>query len=135
MAKQIPYYIIALAKDVFGVWPDETSRKRQVIDCKRAVVCYLKTSQFNDNISLTQIGAQLGGKDHATIIHHLKKHSHLYETDKNYQKKYDLFFRNCEAIRKKRILEKKEKAFYCYPSKLKIMVIKKAGTVEPAIFS
>ncbi len=59
------------------------SRKRQIVQA-RQIAMYL--SRIKLNCSLTTIGAELGGKDHATVMHACSTVSDLMETDKTFRK-------------------------------------------------
>ena len=59
------------------------SRKRQIVQA-RQIAMYISRNQLN--CSLTTIGAELGGKDHATVMHAISTVSDLIETDKSFRR-------------------------------------------------
>ena len=56
------------------------SRKRQFVQA-RQIAMYLSRN-YIPNISLSTIGAEIGGKDHATVLHACSTVQDLMETDK-----------------------------------------------------
>lgn len=58
------------------------SRKRQIVQA-RQIAMFLSRSQIN--CSLSTIGAEVGGKDHATVLHACSTVSDLIETDKTFK--------------------------------------------------
>ena len=67
------------------------SRKREIVQARQITMYFAK--QLTKN-SLSSIGAQIGGKDHATVLHACKTVKNLIETDKKFNKQV-------EEIRKK----------------------------------
>lgn len=61
------------------------SRKRELVE-SRQVAMYL--SRRNTKESLNKIGAAIGGKDHATVIHACKTVEILLETDRQFREKW-----------------------------------------------
>ncbi len=59
------------------------SRKRQIVQA-RQIAMYLSRNLI-DNCSLATIGAELGGKDHATVLHACTTVSDLMSTDKSFK--------------------------------------------------
>lgn len=59
------------------------SRKRQIVQA-RQIAMYI--CRNNLNCSLTTIGAELGGKDHATVMHACTTVTDLMSTDKTFRK-------------------------------------------------
>jgi len=59
------------------------SRKRQIVQA-RQIAMYMCRQMLN--CSLVTIGAELGGKDHATVMHACSTVSDLMETDKTFRK-------------------------------------------------
>lgn len=59
------------------------SRKRQIVQA-RQIAMYVSRNMLN--CSLTTIGAELGGKDHATVMHACSTVSDLMSTDKTFRK-------------------------------------------------
>lgn len=60
------------------------SRKRQIVQA-RQISMYLCRNLIS-NCSLASIGAETGGKDHATVLHACMTVSDLMQTDKNFKK-------------------------------------------------
>ena len=60
------------------------SRKRQIVQA-RQIAMYLCRSMIH-NCSLSTIGAELGGKDHATVMHACNTVSDLMAFDKTFKK-------------------------------------------------
>ncbi|MBQ8500879.1 MAG: chromosomal replication initiator protein DnaA [Bacteroides sp.] len=58
------------------------SRKREVVQV-RQVAMYL--AKCNTSLSTSKIGLQIGGKDHATVLHACKTIKELREVDKSFQ--------------------------------------------------
>ena len=59
------------------------SRKRQIVQA-RQIAMYLSRNHIS-NCSLATIGAELGGKDHATVLHACSTVSDLMSTDKTFK--------------------------------------------------
>ena len=60
------------------------SRKRQIVQA-RQIAMYLCRNLIS-NCSLATIGAEIGGKDHATVLHACTTVSDLMSTDRNFKK-------------------------------------------------
>ncbi len=58
------------------------SRKRQIVQA-RQIAMYMSRNLLN--CSLSTIGAELGGKDHATVVHACTTVQNLIDTDKNFR--------------------------------------------------
>ena len=58
------------------------TRKREIVQA-RQIAMYLGRSLTKT--SLAAIGAQIGGKDHATVLHACNTVSDLIETDRNFK--------------------------------------------------
>ena len=58
------------------------TRKREIVQA-RQIAMYL--SKSHTKASLASIGAQIGGKDHATVLHACKTVKDLIETDKHFR--------------------------------------------------
>lgn len=67
------------------------SRKREIVDCRRIMMRLLKDS----NITLTQIGSIMGGRDHTTVIHSLAKHDDLMKTEPAYRAMFNKLKQRC----------------------------------------
>ena len=61
-----------------------TSRKRQIVQA-RQIAMYLSRNLIS-NCSLSTIGAEIGGKDHATVLHACTTVADLMSTDKVFRK-------------------------------------------------
>ena len=60
------------------------SRKRQIVQARQIAMFLCR--QFISNCSLATIGAEIGGKDHATVLHSCNTVSDLMSTDKVFRK-------------------------------------------------
>ncbi len=72
--------------DYFKIDPDlmaSTSRKREVAQA-RQIAMYL--SRTLTNTSLSYIGSQIGGRDHATVLHSYNTVNDLLESDRTFKK-------------------------------------------------
>jgi hypothetical protein len=61
------------------------SRRRELVDARHMIMRLL----HDTNITLVQIGIIMGGRDHTTVIHGLKQHENLYDTNTAYRKQYE----------------------------------------------
>ncbi|QZT36954.1 chromosomal replication initiator protein DnaA [Halosquirtibacter xylanolyticus] len=83
------YSIPAITKvvcDYFKMKPDQLqakTRKREIVQARQIAMYFAKS--LTDS-SLSSIGAQIGKKDHATVLHACKTIGNLKETDKKFQK-------------------------------------------------
>ncbi len=59
------------------------TRKREIVQSRQVAMFFAKS--FTKN-SLATIGAQIGGKDHATVLHACKTVNNLIETDKRFKR-------------------------------------------------
>ena len=59
------------------------SRKRQIVQA-RQIAMYMSRNLIN-NCSLATIGAEIGGKDHATVLHACTTVSDLMTIDKGFR--------------------------------------------------
>jgi len=76
--------VVACACKTMGITLQQyrsKSRKREFVDARIMGSTYLYT---NTNLSLNKIGAECGYKDHATVLHYVRKHLE-WENDKAYQ--------------------------------------------------
>ncbi len=62
------------------------TRKREIVQARQTAMYFAKTMTKN---SLAAIGASIGGKDHATVLHACKTVNNLIETDKKFKKDLD----------------------------------------------
>lgn len=58
------------------------TRKREIVQARQVAMYYSKTLTKS---SLASIGAQIGGKDHATVLHACKTVNNLLDTDKQFK--------------------------------------------------
>ena len=73
--------------DYFNITRDDIlskSRRRQIVQA-RQIAMYL-SRQYISNCSLATIGAEIGGKDHATVLHACTTVSDLMSTDRSFKK-------------------------------------------------
>ena len=63
------------------------SRKRQIVQARQIAMYLCRT--LISNCSLASIGAEIGGKDHATVLHSCMTVSDLMSTDKVFRKYVD----------------------------------------------
>ena len=72
--------------DYFNIAPDQLKskkRKREIVQSRQVAMYFAKIYTKN---SLASIGSQIGGKDHATVLHACKTVNNLMETDKRFKK-------------------------------------------------
>ena len=72
--------------DYFNISKDDLlskTRKRQIVQA-RQIAMYMSRNLIN-NCSLSTIGAEIGGKDHATVLHACTTVSDLMSTDKTFK--------------------------------------------------
>ncbi|MEA3317028.1 MAG: helix-turn-helix domain-containing protein, partial [Bacteroidota bacterium] len=58
------------------------TRKREIVQARQIAMYFSKTLTKS---SLASIGAQIGGKDHATVLHACKTINNLIDTDKQFK--------------------------------------------------
>jgi chromosomal replication initiator protein len=58
------------------------TRKREIVQARQIAMFFSKNMTKS---SLASIGSQIGGKDHATVLHACKTVSNLKDTDKNFR--------------------------------------------------
>lgn len=78
-------YIQKTVCDYFNLDPkvlQAKSRKREIVQARQIAMYFSKNMT---NASLASIGAQIGGKDHATVLHAYKTVNDLVQTDKNFK--------------------------------------------------
>jgi chromosomal replication initiator protein len=78
-------YIQKVVCDYFDLPLDlmkSKSRKREVVQARQIAMYFAKN--FTKS-SLATIGAQCGGKDHATVLHACKTVNNLMDTDKKFR--------------------------------------------------
>jgi chromosomal replication initiator protein len=71
--------------DYFNVTRDDLlskTRKRNIVQA-RQIAMYMSRNLIN--VSLSTIGAEIGGKDHATVLHACSTVSDLMSTDKTFR--------------------------------------------------
>ena len=82
-------YIQKVVCEYFDIDPKVLSaktRKREIVQA-RQIAMYFSKSMTNS--SLATIGAQIGGKDHSTVLHACKTVADLLTTDKNFKNYVD----------------------------------------------
>lgn len=78
-------YIQKVVCDYFDMPVDglkSKTRKREIVQARQIAMYFAKTMT---KTSLTSIGSQIGGKDHATVLHSCKTVNNLLETDKRFR--------------------------------------------------
>lgn len=78
-------YISKVVCDYFNMPVDSLqtkTRKREVVQARQIAMYFSKSLT---KYSLTSIGAQIGAKDHATVLHACKTVNNLKDTDKNFR--------------------------------------------------
>ena len=86
-----PIHIIRNINKSLNIDVLETTRKREVVEGR---VIFAKLMHLQNRYSLAKIGSFLN-KDHSLIVHYLKVHDNLFETDKNYQRNFRLISEAC----------------------------------------
>lgn len=72
--------------DYFNIAMDQLkskTRKREIVQSRQVAMYFAKNYTKN---SLASIGSQIGGKDHATVLHACKTVNNLMETDKRFKR-------------------------------------------------
>ena len=62
------------------------TRKREIVQARQVAMFFSKSMTKS---SLATIGSQIGGKDHATVLHACKTVNNLIETDKRFRLQVD----------------------------------------------
>jgi chromosomal replication initiator protein len=62
------------------------TRKREIVQARQVAMYFAKSLTKS---SLATIGSQIGGKDHATVLHACKTVNNLIDTDKNFRTQID----------------------------------------------
>lgn len=78
-------YIQKVVSDYFSIPIDQMhskTRKREIVQARQIAMYFSKNLTKS---SLATIGSQVGGKDHATVLHACKTVSNLFETDKRFR--------------------------------------------------
>ena len=78
-------FITKVVCDYFGMPVDSLqakTRKREIVQARQIAMFFSKSMTKS---SLASIGSQIGGKDHATVLHACKTVSNLKDTDKNFR--------------------------------------------------
>ena len=78
-------YIQKVVCDFFNLSPDllqSKTRKREIVQARQIAMYFSKTLTKS---SLASIGAMIGGKDHATVLHACKTVNNLMDTDKRFK--------------------------------------------------
>jgi len=82
-------YIQKVVCDYFNLSPDllqSKTRKREIVQARQIAMYFSKTLTKS---SLASIGALIGGKDHATVLHACKTVNNLMDTDKRFKTQID----------------------------------------------
>jgi chromosomal replication initiator protein len=78
-------YIKKVVCSYYNIHPDmlqQNTRKREIVQARQIAMYFSKNLTKS---SLTVIGMQIGGKDHATVLHAYRTVKNLIETDKNFR--------------------------------------------------
>jgi chromosomal replication initiator protein len=78
-------YIQKVVSDYFAIPIDlmhSKTRKREIVQARQIAMYFSKNLTKS---SLATIGSQIGGKDHATVLHACKTVNNLFETDKRFR--------------------------------------------------
>ena len=87
-----PIHIIRNINKSLNIDILQETRKREVVEGR---VIFSKLMHLQNRHSLAKIGSFLN-KDHSLIVHYLKVHDNLFETDKKYQKTFRLISEICK---------------------------------------
>jgi len=82
-------YIQKVVCDYFSLTPDllqSKTRKREIVQARQIAMYFSKNLTKS---SLASIGSQIGGKDHATVLHACKTVGNLVDTDKRFKNQVD----------------------------------------------
>jgi chromosomal replication initiator protein len=82
-------YIQKIVCDYFEISPDQLhskTRKREIVQARQIAMYFSKSLT---KASLASIGSQIGGKDHATVLHACKTVNNLIDTDKRFKQTVD----------------------------------------------
>lgn len=82
-------YIQKVVCNYFNIPVDQIqtkTRKREIVQARQVAMFFSKNMTKS---SLATIGAQIGGKDHATVLHACKTVNNLIETDKRFRLQID----------------------------------------------
>lgn len=82
-------YIQKVVCDYFNITPDQLhskTRKREIVQARQIAMFFSKSLTKS---SLASIGSQIGGKDHATVLHACKTVNNLIDTDKRFKQTID----------------------------------------------
>ncbi len=82
--------ILNIVTEEFGVTVSEIQgkrRERRIVEA-RQLISYIMVVRMKLTLNHTGIHA-LGGRDHTTVIHSIRKFNNLYETDELYREKSD----------------------------------------------
>ncbi len=82
-------YIQKIVCDYFNISPDQLhskTRKREIVQARQIAMFFSKSLTKS---SLASIGSQIGGKDHATVLHACKTVNNLMDTDKRFKQTID----------------------------------------------
>ncbi len=77
--------IIKVVSSYFNLTPEllqAKSRKREIVQARQIAIYFSKKMT---NYSLSAIGAEMGGKNHATVLHSFKTVKNMMDTDKQFK--------------------------------------------------
>lgn len=95
-------YIQKIVADYFNLPLDalqRKTRKREILQARQIAMYFSKSLTGS---SLASIGAQIGGKDHATVLHACKIVNNLIDTDKQFRA-------DVEEIEKRLVIKENDK--------------------------
>ena len=78
-------YIQKVVCDYFNLQSDaitSKTRKREIVQARQIAMYFAK---HMTKLSLATIGSQIGGKDHATVLHACKTVNNLIDTDRQFK--------------------------------------------------
>ena len=78
-------YIQKVVCEFFNLNPDSITtktRKREIVQARQIAMYFAKNMT---KLSLATIGPQIGGKDHATVLHACKTVNNLIDTDRQFK--------------------------------------------------
>ncbi len=82
-------YIKKVVCNFYNINPEQlqqNTRKREIVQARQVAMYFSKNLTKS---SLNTIGMQVGGKDHATVLHACRTVMNLIETDKNFRKQIE----------------------------------------------
>jgi chromosomal replication initiation ATPase DnaA len=90
LSNKTPGTIIHFVEGSTGINISEKTRRREVVEARQIAMYAIK---YRTRLSLAQIGAICGGKDHATVLHACKTVQNLLDSkNKEYLRAYSSIF-------------------------------------------